>query len=180
MSETAKLIIYLDMDGVCVDFFGGIKPLIGIPDDWLPDRYDVPKIYEILDSLGHDFWVNLKPYPYFVELYKMLIRYGHVIFCTSPSNNPGSSSGKHQWLQDVFDRKNFREFVICPTDKHILARGNAVLIDDREDAIDAWEATGAPAFLFPQFWNRNRDKVENRMGLLEAYLETALEDVDGN
>jgi 5'(3')-deoxyribonucleotidase len=76
---------------------------------------------------GHALWDHIKKYnPYVL---------------TAPSLNPGSKIAKREWVEkELPEAKNvyFRKAQLKPE----FSGKNRILIDDREDTIEAWNAKG--------------------------------------
>jgi 5'(3')-deoxyribonucleotidase len=161
--------IYLDLDGVCVDF---IRPAIDAhgydtdavmarweanhPGEFYPDKalaMEMERFWDHLATLGESFWANLQPYPWFEDLYARLDELGHVVFCTSSTRAPACVAGKLRWLQDRFGA-DFQDYILT-AHKDRLAHANAFLIDDFDQNVARFASRGGVGVLFPQFWNSN-------------------------
>jgi 5'(3')-deoxyribonucleotidase len=159
--------IYLDMDGVCVDFLGaamaaqGYDPVVYLsrwheehPGSLFPEPLMEKTAFEFFthENLNtSEFWAGLVPYPWFEHLFSELGRLGHVVFLTAPTGAPGCVSGKHAWLIDQFGR-DFHDFIFT-RHKDRLAHANAYLVDDMPFNITPFEQRGGNGILFPQTWN---------------------------
>ncbi|MBA57809.1 MAG: hypothetical protein CMQ40_01410 [Gammaproteobacteria bacterium] len=160
--------IYIDMDGVCVDFIrdallvqgydpeetlirwkaeqpGQLFPTEVIPKD--PENFFT---FEALDN--KEFWMNLKPYDWFEELYSELTKLGSVLFLSAPTGSPACMSGKHQWLINRFG-PDFSNFIFT-RHKDRLAHSRAILIDDMPFNVSSFQDRGGNAILFPRIWNK--------------------------
>jgi 5'(3')-deoxyribonucleotidase len=159
--------IYMDMDGVASDFARGLLRAHGYDVEkvlaaWPINEYDAakvlgltyPQLWYPVNLKGARFWRGLAEYPHFKELYARLQEIAPVVFLTSPSWDPESAQGKIDWLQDRFGR-DFREFIITNR-KHLLARPNALLIDDDPRNTMMFSGAGGLALTFPMpFCPRN-------------------------
>lgn len=173
-------IIYLDLDGVLVDFVGGALRLLGLPEsdrqhvvEWdalsrivedrgmcYPDQgHDY--VWARVDMAGEDFWADLPTLPHgAVLLTNILTANIPVVFVTASSRHHSSAAGKQKWLSDnlphdVYQGKPLhRRFAICPT-KHLLAHPGALLVDDRPRNVDLFRGAGGKAVLWPQPWNHD-------------------------
>lgn len=153
--------IYLDMDGVIVDFAAGVAKVLGkpMPDPWPAGVYSLEQVFEkpeyliwrAIDSAGSRFWSELEPYETSLELYRRLSEIAPVVFCSTPSWHPSSPKGKLEWLGEHFGAP-CRNYVFTPN-KYLLARPGAVLVDDLESNVLAFKAAGGSAVLVPQPWN---------------------------
>lgn len=154
--------ILLDMDGVCCDLQGEIARMhdVGhLMSNWPAGFKYVNEVLGI--SLEEEWsfimknrprlWETLPEFSWFPQLYQSLSEMGNVVFCTSPTVDPVSTSGKLIWLQHRFGRQ-FRDYVMTEK-KHLLARDDAILVDDDEDNVAEFAANGGHGVLFPQPWN---------------------------
>ncbi len=164
MSDYDK-VIFLDMDGVCVDLHAALSRLHGRED--LIDNYpkgtdelhivfgmDEDEMWKPVNAMGSVFWRYLPALPWFVNLHCALQQIAPVVFLTSPgsaSQAPDAARGKIEWLRDQFG-DDFMHYVLTPN-KAVLARPNAVLVDDRDVFVKAYREAGGQAVLFPRQWN---------------------------
>jgi len=159
--------IYLDVDGVCADF---IRPALTLMDlepesvleqwamkhigDFYPEALiglPRPQFFEMIDAHGADFWRNLPAYPWFPNLHAELSALAHVIFLTAPTGYPACLAGKYAWLCDFFG-SNYDDCIFT-THKDRLAHSRAILIDDSDQNIAAFQQRGGHGIVFPQVWN---------------------------
>jgi len=144
--------VYVDMDGVLVDFFAEWARLNGV-DHW---REIEPKmkaqgktIEDALDKIRQkdNFWINLKPESGINELLGAIKKYaGSYTILSSPlSNDPTSEPQKREWVKN-----NLAAF---PPKKVIIEKNKAkyatqkdgtpnILIDDYSQQINPWKAAG--------------------------------------
>ena len=159
--------IYLDVDGVCADFIRPALDLIGLEPNGVLQRwahefaghfYPEPLIgmpretfFGEIDAHGADFWRNLPAYPWFLEMHEALSKLGHVVFLTAPTGFPDCLAGKYQWLCDRFG-PGYTDCIFTGH-KDRLAHSGAILIDDSDSNISAFNQRGGIGVTFPQFWN---------------------------
>ncbi|MEM7255565.1 MAG: hypothetical protein AAF493_29545 [Pseudomonadota bacterium] len=169
--------IYLDIDGVCVDFIRpafrahGLEPdpLLGVwardhVGDFFPHHglgIDVDAFWTSIANAGERFWTDLEPYPWFQTLFSRLSELGHVVFCTSTTRAPSSASGKLRWIQKRFGRE-YADFILT-AHKDRLAHPNAFLIDDYDANVEKFSQRGGHGIVFPQFWNSNHAVADQRI-----------------
>lgn len=118
-----KRILYIDMDGVIVDFDSGINKLSAADKVKYINRYDeTPGIFKLME-----------PLPGAIDAVKKLSdHYDIYILSTAPWDNHGAWSDKIEWIKKYFgDDENsvLYKKLILSHHKH-LNRGS-VLIDDR-------------------------------------------------
>lgn len=175
--------IFLDMDGVLSKFDEGVAELCGKPglqpSCWNDDEWTKglgfetrEELWDAIDEQGVTFWEGLDPYPWRDQLWNLATEFAEdVVIATAPSRSPAASAGKVSWIQKWKGRA-FRDYVLIPRRKDLLASPGAVLIDDREQNVDMWRERSVPAILFPQPWNRGRNFVGNKMELVAMELNT--------
>lgn len=168
--------IFLDIDGVLANFYKGVAELFEIPEAMLLrvhpiGDYNIEKALCKVTSLtmkeakaemwrritlaGPQFWVRLKTYSWGMRLYNLcgFLVDTPVTLVTQPAICAESSYGKVQWIQEHFGL-NFRDYLITPGNKYLLANEESVLIDDSDSNIDKFTNAGGFGILFPPPWNR--------------------------
>lgn len=184
--------VLIDMDEVLVDFVGGACRIhgtsrermeaernagsLGIWDISSPLGYatglgramTLSEFWKPIHDAGETFWRDLQPTPWLGQLVDIVeTAFGpeswHVI--SAPSRLTESYTGKVRWLKSYFG-PGFDRFAITPH-KHLFARDNRVLVDDRESNCDAFSREGGQSILFP-----------SRGGPLWAYADNPLSFVE--
>jgi len=154
--------VLLDMDGVLVDFVGGVCKTHNKPWPYDPDvqgSWDLEPLFgiqspEFWAPLGYEFWAELEPYPHFREfLCALEDKFGarHICLLTSPPRTQGAIEGKLTWIRKHMPDYS-RRFLIGPA-KEFCASERHVLIDDSEANIAKFQAAGGQTFLVPGPWN---------------------------
>jgi 5'(3')-deoxyribonucleotidase len=136
--------IYVDMDGVLVDFFTEWTKLVGVK-NWK----DIQNIPEALDKIRNtkDFWINLKPTQNGKKLLNLIKKLkGEYNILSAPlADDRTVETSKRKWVEN-----HLKEFlpknVIITADKYKYAK-NAngtpnILIDDFGKNIEKWEEFG--------------------------------------
>jgi 5'(3')-deoxyribonucleotidase len=159
--------ILLDMDGVLADFISGallclnrdfnkttsIKQYVKDFGQWEVYDYYGITVKEFWESIHNtpDFWYNLKPTPWAVQLYKLLESMGDVTIVTTPSEDPDCYAQKARWLRDFgIDMSS----VFMGSRKYLMA-GSGILIDDYYKNVNTFKLRGGQAILIPSNWNTN-------------------------
>jgi len=187
-----KIRILLDMDGVLVDFVGGVCKLFEISRDdlnkhwtlgeWnivpplgraigMRDAFNTTMFWNEINDGGEKFWLELEEMPWIDDLIKMvedITDDWHIV--TSPSYLPCSYSGKIKWLKNWFGDK-FNRFAITPH-KEIFAQENVILIDDRWKNIREFRESGGIGILFPSQGNLLHSRSEFPLNYLLNNLES--------
>ena len=151
---------FLDLDGVIVDFIGGIIKFWNLKcthndiTHWggLYDFFDGTE-EEFWAPLPETFWQNLDFTEEAEAILDLVAPHKPTILTAPPWTG---ASGKQKWIQknlpEYFDHGRY---LIGPG-KDVIAHPGAILIDDGEHNIDAWVANGGQGILVPRPWNRNR------------------------
>ena len=159
--------IYLDMDGVLVDFVGGVLREFGCDPkgaknvrswDGIPAEISRQLGRTVSDgemwgkNEGAAFWAGLEWLPLGRELLSVCESSGlPVVFMSTPCADPYSAAGKLIWLaKHVPD--GARRYALSPCKHHMAHRG-AILIDDGPHNVDRFQAHDGLAFLWPATWN---------------------------
>lgn len=157
--------ILLDMDEVLVDFVGGALKA----HDWTQKRFErvhrlgewsaasamgmtEEEFWRPINAEGEKFWLQLHPLPWIHEVLRLVdAAVDEWYIVTSPSQSLAAYSGKALWLRRFFGSK-FDRFVIT-SHKHLLARSEVILIDDREETIYKFLKAGGEGIIFPSRYN---------------------------
>jgi hypothetical protein len=153
-----KPVIFCDMDGVLVDFDKGYKELTGVTTHHADSqgRNEFWKLYR--DNLKNkdipekSYWANLDWMPDGKQLWDYIKEYNPYVL-TAPSvnfdlpfeeryklENNESMQGKTEWVQRLPNMKKL--YFRSAGRKADFAGPNKILIDDRKDTIDSWNANG--------------------------------------
>ena len=140
MEEKYKL--FVDMDGVIVDFRRGYHDLTGV--DLGRTFHDDDRFWDPINKAGYNFWINLKWMPDGKKLWNYVSKYNPEIL-SAPSRQDASRVAKHEWVKREIPgahlilrtAKNKKEFA-CP---------DCILIDNLPKNIDAWNEAGGIGIL---------------------------------
>jgi 5'(3')-deoxyribonucleotidase len=155
--------IFVDMDGVLVDFMGGCLALHGMPDlkitpgewhTWKCMGITERRFWEVIDEKGVSFWSNLKPTPdgqRILAAAENAVGPDNVYLLSKPSFHPASYAGKRIWVEQNLPQ--YQRRLILTAHKHFLAKPDRVLIDDSDANIDRFADAGGQAVLIPRVWN---------------------------
>lgn len=138
------MVIYLDMDGVIADFFGGFAKLNG-KKHWK----EVDDVETKIDELAKtDFFGTLELYPDSKELVEFVKSFGDDWgICSSPlrGDHKNSAYWKKVWLDDNGFIPPKKEHLVFTSNKAKWATTDGkpnILIDDKPENIDKWIANG--------------------------------------
>jgi hypothetical protein len=175
-----KYVIFCDMDGVLVDFDKGYKQLTGLS----TKEADAQGKNEFWKLFGKSlkeknisdksYWANLDWMPDGKQLWSYISPYNPYVL-TAPSinmdipfedryklENNESMQGKTEWVQRL---PNMRKLYFRSAGRKAdFAGPNKILIDDRKDTIDSWNANGGIGIL--------HTSTANTIKQLQAILDT--------
>ena len=158
--------IYVDMDGVIADFFGGLERFHGVP------HWKLVKEKSILDLQGTNFFYTLDPFEtsgQLIQHVRVLTRGENWGINTSPLRGDHNNSAywKRKWLEkhDIMPEV---ENCIFTSNKHKYAVNKLtgkpnILVDDKIDNIKRWESAGGIGILF----QTDQDDVNDLFNELE-------------
>lgn len=163
--------VFLDMDGVLVDFIGNVLfshkkslkdeefEIDGFMEAWPAAEWDVSSLlgypdqqefWRVVES-DPDFWANCWAYSWADQIIDAAMAIGDVRLLSSPTENPSCWSGKKRVRDSRFQDI---PLILCK-EKHYLAAPDRLLIDDNDQNVAYWRKHGGSAILFPQVWNTN-------------------------
>ena len=137
--------IYLDMDGVLVDFDQQFKDLTGMMPREFEAKHGSTGFWEAIDKAGVGFWRGMSWMPGGEALYNRASQFDHELL-SSPSRSELSKIGKRLWRRDKTPNTKLtlsRSYL-----KKNYAAPNHILIDDREDNIQQWRDAGGIGILY--------------------------------
>ena len=170
-----KPTVYLDMDGVLADFFGGVEKMYGV-EHWKQLTNDKTKDLkkEVIDRItGTDFFATLPKFDSADQLIAMVKEFtgGTYSINTSPlrGDNENSAKYKRVWINNNIERP---AEIIVTGRKESYAKDKAsgtpnILIDDRPVNIQRWQAAGGYGILY----QANRDSLDKVKKGLEDYAK---------
>tara|TARA_B100001248_G_scaffold261965_1_gene255269 strand:- start:7382 stop:8554 length:1173 start_codon:yes stop_codon:yes gene_type:complete len=171
-----KPTVYLDMDGVLADFFGGVEKMYGV-EHWKQLTNDKTKDLkkEVIDRItGTDFFATLPKFQSADGLIDMVKKFtgGKFSINTSPLRGDHENSGKYKkvWISNNIDTP---DEIIVTGRKESYAKDKGtgtpnILIDDRPINIQRWQGAGGYGILY----QANRDSLDKVKNALEAYGKT--------
>jgi hypothetical protein len=153
-----KYKIYLDMDGVIVDFDKRFTELAGMGPREYESTFGKEKFWDFIDSKekggGVGFWVGMDWMPGGSELYNRVAQHDHALL-SSPSRSESSRIGKHQWKKKY--TPSTKLILALAKNKQNYADGNNILIDDRESNIQQWREAGGIGILYKSASQVNKE-----------------------
>lgn len=134
--------LFVDLDGVLVDFNKGYENLTGI--HLVGAKNDFPGFWTPVNLAGIGFWANLPWMPDGKLLWNNIGKYRPILL-SAPSKDVTSRIGKQLW---VVNNLPTVKLVLAPRqEKRKFARKGYVLIDDRDENIEDWNKAGGIGIL---------------------------------
>ena len=168
-------VVYLDMDGVIADFFGGVEKMFGVK-HWkeLTSKLSGGELkQEVIDRItGSDFFANLPKFPTadsLIELIKSATG-GKFSILTSPliGDHENSATQKKVWINKNIQRPD--EVIVSGRKEKWAKQKDGtpnILIDDRPINIERWQARGGFGILY----QANKDSIIKVQQELNRYGE---------
>ena len=168
-------VVYLDMDGVIADFFGGVEKMFGVK-HWkeLTSKLSGGELkQEVIDRItGSDFFANLPKFPTadsLIELIKSATG-GKFSILTSPliGDHENSATQKKVWINKNIQRPD--EVIVSGRKEKWAKQKDGtpnILIDDRPINIERWQAKGGFGILY----QANKDSIIKVQQGLNKYGE---------
>lgn len=157
--------IFLDMDGIFVDFDEGVRRHYDV--EWHPTEWKIP--YKEFGTTFDQFWEDIDDADFWSELPwtedgKRIVSLVEPLKPTilSASFLDGATAGKMAWLTKNYPdtMKDGQRRVLIANGKEAkqaIAGPGKILIDDNNDNIDEWANAGGIGILYPRPWNRLAD-----------------------
>ena len=145
----SKYKIYVDMDGVLVDFLKGIEKLLGhkhSEEKYKRDKHYRNRFWKVVRDYdkvdGQDFWLELDKLPDAMELWNYVKKHDPEIL-TAAGTIKGAGEQKKEWIKTELGSKIKTNVVTHSEDKGPqFGKENAILIDDMQKSIDPWVKAG--------------------------------------
>lgn len=173
--------IMLDVDGVLANFRKGVHDAFGKSydyrtlsekwtfwDDW--DDVTGDMVNSICDVL---FWQHL-PWMHdgnsILDAIYQKFNPLQIYLLTTPMNNVESPTGRWAWVRDNIPQF-YKRTIITQAPKHLLARPDTLLIDDKDENVDGFREAGGKVLLVPRPWNRLHQQANRTSQYVREFLE---------
>lgn len=165
--------VFVDMDGVLVDFVGGVLKSHSLPLSTIKRFEGAYDIAAVLNMKPRDFWrhldedrrfwAELEPTPECFEIMARLESYfdrKDIYLLSSPAISPDCFSGKAEWVAAHLPTYMNRLFLM--NKKHFCAAPGRLLIDDSDTNVAKFKSAGGAAVLLPRPWNSRHAELRNK------------------
>ena len=141
-----KYKLYVDMDGVIVDWEKGFDELSpGKTMDELEDEGKGDEAWKLIHDVGMAWWAFLEWTNDGKQLWDYLKQYNPTILSSPGTQNIQTViKGKEGWIKRNLE--NHKDYIIDRNKEH-YANDKSILIDDMESNIDRWEKAGGIGIL---------------------------------
>lgn len=174
--------VYLDMDGVLVDFHKGVHIVFDQPynyqhkslydyDFW--SDWDGISREQINEKCTTSFWQNLNwmhDGHDILRLITTVVKPEQIYLLTTPMPNPESATGKTLWVEKHMPEYKKR-LIITQAPKHMFAKSDTLLIDDKTENVDDFIEAGGYGLLVPRPWNIDYGMADYTTQIVEERLE---------
>jgi len=148
-------VIYFDMDGVLADWVDGYNNVKNLPNLSIFSSLSKDEKHKIKQTfIGYDFFINLKPIQKGLDLFDTLSKDNdcRILSAVGNVNSLEVQQAKEDWIVTILGPDVKTKFVTKVFEKSNVVDSNEcpILIDDRVDAIEAWESAGFTGILFKE------------------------------
>jgi hypothetical protein len=143
LQESGSMQLYVDMDGVLVNWLKGFHALTGMDVDAHDKKYGVASTWKRINAAGSKFWADMEWMPDGRQLWNY-IKSAKPIILSKPSTHPSSKVGKKIWVEKHLGKDI--PYIFSP-DKYKWASKESVLIDDDIKNVYPWKRAGGVAVL---------------------------------
>lgn len=174
-------VVYLDMDGVLVNFVRGALDHLGSGAEMNDITWDFPKdVFGYSDAYDptfwahfatEEFWANLDWTPEGQSLLKgveEMVGQENIGLLTTPMDIAGCIEGKKQWVKKHLPKYQ-KQLIVTPA-KYLLSGLGKLLVDDHDPNLHKFTRTpqghpsGGRAVLVPRPWNSGKHLTDGKGG----------------
>ena len=159
--------VFLDMDGVLVDFFNAFAKLANVK-HW--KQMDPQRLQDVLNKIvGSDYFAKLPKTNTCDSIVEMVVDFaGSYSILSSPLRGDIANSTKHKraWVMDNLSPQPTTTIIVRDKSQYALLNGvQNILIDDRENNIHKWQEAGGYGIKY----QANENDLSVISGALKAY-----------
>ena len=159
--------VFLDMDGVLVDFFNAFAKLANVK-HW--KQMDPQRLQDVLNKIvGSDYFAKLPKTNTCDSIVEMVVEFaGSYSILSSPLRGDIANSTKHKraWVMDNLSPQPTTTIIVRDKSQYALLNGvQNILIDDRANNIHKWKEAGGYGIKY----QANENDLSVISGALKAY-----------
>ena len=159
--------VFLDMDGVLVDFFNAFAKLANVK-HW--KQMDPQRLQDVLNKIvGSDYFSKLPKTNTCDSIVEMVVDFaGSYSILSSPLRGDIANSTKHKraWVMDNLSPQPTTTIIVRDKSQYALLNGvQNILIDDRANNIQKWKEAGGYGIKY----QANENDLSDISGALKAY-----------
>ena len=159
--------VFLDMDGVLVDFFNAFAKLANVK-HW--KQMDPQRLQDVLNKIvGSDYFAKLPKTNTCDSIVEMVVDFaGSYSILSSPLRGDIANSTKHKraWVMDNLSPQPTTTIIVRDKSQYALINGvQNILIDDRANNIHKWKEAGGYGIKY----QANENDLSVISGALKAY-----------
>lgn len=154
--------IFVDLDGVLVDFDAGVQRLTGKTPAQFQKQHGLASFWSLL-ARTPDFYAKLPAHPDGPRIWRAVREYNPTILSGVPHGD-WAAPQKRAWVKKYLG-ETVPVITCLSRDKHTYASPGAILIDDSAKLGPAWEAAGG---LFIHHIDIERTLFEIEVAILDA------------
>ena len=159
--------VFLDMDGVLVDFFNAFAKLANVK-HW--KQMDPQRLQDVLNKIvGSDYFAKLPKTNTCDNILEMVVDFaGSYSILSSPLRGDIANSTKHKraWVMDNLSPQPTTTIIVRDKSQYALLNGvQNILIDDRANNIHKWKEAGGYGIKY----QANENDLSVISGALKAY-----------
>ena len=182
--------VYCDLDDVLADFMKGLHKALHIlydyenypykKGDWNILGYQIKSddgslvsFDQCNDCCTTSFWQDLEWMHDGHDIFRAIFdkfSTNQIYLLTTPMPNLESASGKMIWVYENLP-VHLKHTIITQAPKHLLARPDTLLIDDKDENVDDFREAGGKALLVPRPWNRAHLQADRTVKVVKEFLE---------
>ncbi len=169
--------VFLDMDGVLVDFRRGVCEFFRRDDpatNWtFWENWEGVATRDVDDICGSHFWSQLHWTSEGIDIEQAVrdkFNTDNIYLLTTPMHNAGSSMGKLWWIEDHMPWA-YNRTILSYAPKSLFATPDTLLIDDKDENIAEFVAAGGQGILVPRLWNELHDWSGETLQVVKNSLE---------
>lgn len=170
LENDLKRVIYVDLDGVLVDFDNGFKQISsGLDKFEYINIHGVEGMWKLINSYGEEWWANLNWMPDGTKLWAAIENKNVKILTSGSTRNTGTMAinGKKKWVSNHLGAV---ETIVVNNshDKQKYARPGDILIDDLYSNINEWNSKKGTGILH----HNVQDTINKLNNVINTQTET--------